>query len=571
MHYLLCDCLLTTLLGLTEGSNMSGFTVLNNPFINKGTGFSNKEREEFGLQGMLPEAVQTLDEQVDQAYGQYSEKTSNLERRLFLMQIFDTNRTLFYKLFSGHVTEFMPVVYDPTVAESIERYHELFMRPQDAAFLSIDDPDSIESRLRHAADGRDIRLVAVTDSEGILGIGDWGVNGVDIVIGKLMVYTAAAGIDPSQVLPVVLDVGTNNRELAANPWYQGNRHQRIRGERYYDFVDRFVQAAERQFPGMLLHWEDFGRENAQHLLDIYQPKIPTFNDDVQGTGIVVLAGVLGAMEIAGQSITEQKVITFGAGTAGVGIANQLMDEMMRQGLSEQEARQRFFMVDKQGLLFEDTPGLTPGQKAFARPSSERTNDVDTSALQGVISLVHPGIMIGTSTCPGSFTKQIVQDMAAHCERPVIFPLSNPTKLAEAKAQDLIEWTDGRALVGTGIPADDVNYHGVRYHIGQANNALMYPGLGLGLIASEATRVNGEILSRASHALSGIVKTDEAGAAVLPPVSRITEFSRRIAQSVAQSVVDQGLNAEAIDDVSKAVERSTWVPSYDHTPTDDLRS
>ncbi|MFT9110950.1 MAG: malolactic enzyme [Bifidobacterium psychraerophilum] len=550
---------------------MSGFTVLNNPFINKGTGFSNKEREEFGLQGMLPEAVQTLDEQVDQAYEQYGEKTSNLERRLFLMEIFDTNRTLFYKLFSEHVTEFMPVVYDPTVAESIERYHELFMRPQDAAFLSIDDPDSIESRLRHAADGRDIRLVAVTDSEGILGIGDWGVNGVDIVIGKLMVYTAAAGIDPSQVLPVVLDVGTNNRELAANPWYQGNRHQRIRGERYYDFVDRFVQAAERQFPGMLLHWEDFGRENAQHLLDIYQPKIPTFNDDVQGTGIVVLAGVLGAMEIAGQSITEQKVITFGAGTAGVGIANQLMDEMIRQGLSEQEARQRFFMVDKQGLLFEDTPGLTPGQKAFARPSSERTNDVDTSALQGVISLVHPGIMIGTSTCPGSFTKQIVQDMAAHCERPVIFPLSNPTKLAEAKAQDLIEWTDGRALVGTGIPADDVNYHGVRYHIGQANNALMYPGLGLGLIASKATRVNGEILSRASHALSGIVKTDEAGAAVLPPVSRITEFSRRIAQSVAQSVVDQGLNAEAIDDVSKAVERSTWVPSYDHTPTDDLRS
>lgn len=550
---------------------MSGFTVLNNPFINKGTGFSNKEREEFGLQGMLPEAVQTLNEQVDQAYEQYSEKTSNLERRLFLMQIFDTNRTLFYKLFSGHVTEFMPVVYDPTVAESIERYHELFMRPQDAAFLSIDDPDSIESRLRHAADGRDIRLVAVTDSEGILGIGDWGVNGVDIVIGKLMVYTAAAGIDPSQVLPVVLDVGTNNRELAANPWYQGNRHQRIRGERYYDFVDRFVQAAERQFPGMLLHWEDFGRENAQHLLDIYQPKIPTFNDDVQGTGIVVLAGVLGAMEIAGQSITEQKVITFGAGTAGVGIANQLMDEMMRQGLSKQEARQRFFMVDKQGLLFEDTPGLTPGQKAFARPSSERTNDVDTSALQGVISLVHPGIMIGTSTCPGSFTKQIVQDMAAHCERPVIFPLSNPTKLAEAKAQDLIEWTDGRALVGTGIPADDVNYHGVRYHIGQANNALMYPGLGLGLIASKATRVNGEILSRASHALSGIVKTDEAGAAVLPPVSRITEFSRRIAQSVAQSVVDQGLNAEAIDDVSKAVDRSIWVPSYDHTPTDDLRS
>ncbi|MDN6683318.1 MAG: NAD-dependent malic enzyme [Bifidobacterium crudilactis] len=549
---------------------MSGFTVLNNPFINKGTGFSNEEREEFGLQGMLPEAVQTLEEQVDQAYEQYNGKTSNLERRLFLMEIFDTNRTLFYKLFSGHVTEFMPIVYDPTVAESIERYHELFIRPQDAAFLSIDDPDSIESRLRHAADGRDIRLVAVTDSEGILGIGDWGVNGVDIVIGKLMVYTAAAGIDPSQVLPVVLDVGTNNRELAANPLYQGNRHQRIRGERYYDFVDRFVHAAERQFPGMLLHWEDFGRENAQRLLDIYQPKLPTFNDDVQGTGIVVLAGVLGAMEIARQSITEQKVLTFGAGTAGVGIANQLMDEMIRQGLSEQDARKRFYMVDKQGLLFEDTPGLTPGQKAFARPSSEHTNDADMSTLQGGISLVHPQIMIGTSTCPGAFTKHIVQDMAEHCERPVIFPLSNPTKLAEATARDLIEWTDGKALVGTGIPADDVDYHGVRYHIGQANNALMYPGLGLGLIASKATRVNGEILSRASHALSGIVNTDEAGAAVLPPVSRITEFSRRIAQSVAQSVVDQGLNAEAIDDVTDAVEQSPWVPTYDRT-SDDPRS
>jgi malolactic enzyme len=321
---------------------------------------------------------------------------------------------------------------------------------------------------------------------------------------------------------------------------------------------------------MLLHWEDFGRENAQRLLDIYQPKIPTFNDDVQGTGIVVLAGVLGAMEIAGQSITEQKVLTFGAGTAGVGIANQLMDEMIRQGLSEQVARQRFYMVDKQGLLFEDTPGLTPGQKAFARPSSEHTNDGDTSTLQGVVSLVHPEIMIGTSTCPGAFTKHIVQDMAAHCERPVIFPLSNPTKLAEATARDLIEWTDGKALVGTGIPADDVDYHGVRYHIGQANNALMYPGLGLGLIASKATRVNGEILSRASHALSGIVNTDEAGAAVLPPVSRITEFSRRIAQSVAQSVVDQGLNAEAIDDVTDAVEQSTWVPTYDRT-SDDPRS
>lgn len=339
---------------------MKGIEVLNNPFLNKGTAFTKDEREKLGLVGMLPSHIQTLEEQAVQAYGQYLSKTSDLEKRIFLMNIFNTNRTLFYKLMGQHIVEFMPIVYDPTVADSIEQYNELFVQPQNAAFLSIDAPEDIEASLKNAAAGRNIRLIVVTDAEGILGIGDWGVNGVDIAIGKLMVYTAAAGIDPSQVLPVSLDAGTNNEKLLQDPLYLGNKHERIYGERYMDFVDKFVTAATKLFPELLLHWEDFGRSNAATILEKYQDKITTFNDDIQGTGIVVLAGVLGEMNIAQEKLTDQTFLTFGAGTAGVGIANQLLDELIREGLSEEEARSRFYLVDKQGLLFEDTPDLTEG-------------------------------------------------------------------------------------------------------------------------------------------------------------------------------------------------------------------
>ncbi len=540
---------------------LTGLNLLNNPFLNKGTAFTKEERAKYGITGMLPSTVQTLEQQSVQAYGQYLSKQTDLEKRIFLMNLFNTNRTLFYKLMGEHLVEFMPVVYDPVVADSIEQYNEIFLKPQDAAFLSIDEPENIKASLKNAADGRDIRLIVVTDAEGILGMGDWGVNGVDIAIGKLMVYTAAAGINPAQVLPVSIDVGTNNEELLNNPLYLGNRHARVEGETYYEFIDQFVQSATELFPELLLHWEDFGRGNAAAILEKYEDQITTFNDDIQGTGIVVLAGVLGGLNISGEQLKDQIILTFGAGTAGVGIANILLDEMIRQGVPEEEARQHFYQVDKQGLLFEDTEGLTPGQIPFARKRSEFTNADELTNLEAVVKAIHPTIMIGTSTQPGAFTEEIVKEMAAHTPRPIIMPLSNPTKLAEAKAKDLIEWTDGKALVGTGIPAADVEYNGVTYQIGQANNALMYPGLGLGLIASTATRVNAEIISQASRALGGIVDVTKPGAAILPPVAKITEFSQTIAETVAKSVVAQNLNREEITDIKEAVESAKWVPEY----------
>ncbi|EMW5823522.1 NAD-dependent malic enzyme [Enterococcus faecium] len=540
---------------------LTGLNLLNNPFLNKGTAFTKEERAKYGITGMLPSTVQTLEQQSVQAYGQYLSKQTDLEKRIFLMNLFNTNRTLFYKLMGEHLVEFMPVVYDPVVADSIEQYNEIFLKPQDAVFLSIDEPENIKASLKNAADGRDIRLIVVTDAEGILGMGDWGVNGVDIAIGKLMVYTAAAGINPAQVLPVSIDAGTNNEELLNNPLYLGNRHARVEGETYYEFIDQFVQSATELFPELLLHWEDFGRGNAATILEKYEDKITTFNDDIQGTGIVVLAGVLGGLNISGEQLKDQTILTFGAGTAGVGIANILLDEMIRQGVPEEEARQHFYQVDKQGLLFEDTKGLTPGQIPFARKRSEFTNADELTNLEAVVKAIHPTIMIGTSTQPGAFTEKIVKEMAAHTPRPIIMPLSNPTKLAEAKAKDLIEWTDGKALVGTGIPAADVEYNGVTYQIGQANNALMYPGLGLGLIASTATRVNAEIISQASRALGGIVDVTKPGAAILPPVAKITEFSQTIAETVAKSVVAQKLNREEITDIKEAVESAKWVPEY----------
>lgn len=535
--------------------------ILNNPFLNKGTAFTKEERQALGLTGTLPSKVQTIDEQATQAYAQFKSKPSRLEQRIFLMNLFNENRTLFFHLMDEHVVEFMPIVYDPVVADSIEQYNELFLDPQNAAFVSVDAPEDIEATLKNAADGRDIRLVVVTDAEGILGMGDWGVNGVDIAIGKLMVYTAAAGIDPSQVLPVSIDAGTNNQKLLDDPLYLGNRHKRVSGEQYYDVIDKFVAAEQQLFPDSLLHFEDFGRDNAQVILDKYKDQIATFNDDIQGTGMVVLAGILGALNISKESIKDQKILSFGAGTAGMGIANQILDELMQAGLTEEEAKQHFYAVDKQGLLFDDTEGLTPAQKAFTRKRSEFSNADELTNLEAVVKAVHPTVMIGTSTQPGTFTESIIKEMAAHTERPIIFPLSNPTKLAEAKAEDLIKWTDGRALVATGIPADDVEYKGVTYQIGQGNNALMYPGLGFGLIASTAKVLNAETLSAACHALGGIVDTSKPGAAVLPTVAKITEFSQKLAEVVAQSVIDQKLNKEPIADAKQAVADMKWVPEY----------
>ncbi|KAF0515185.1 malolactic enzyme [Pediococcus acidilactici] len=546
-----------------EESKMTekAMSILNNPYLNKGTAFTKAERDQLGLNGLIPPCIQTLDEQVAQTYAQFQTKANDLEKRLFLMQIFNENRVLFYKLFSEHVVEFMPIVYDPTIADTIENYSELYVQSQNATFLSIDDPDNMETALKNAADGRDIRLIVVTDAEGILGIGDWGTNGVDISVGKLMVYTAAAGIDPSQVLPVVLDVGTNNEKLLKDPMYLGNRHERIKGDRYFEFVDQFVQTAENLFPNMYLHFEDFGRDHAAKILNKYKDRYVIFNDDIQGTGIITLAGILGALNISKQKITDQVYLSFGAGTAGAGILSRIYAEMVENGLSEEEAKKHFYMVDKQGLLFDDDEMLTPEQKPFARKRSEFENPEELTDLLSVVKAVHPTIMVGTSTKPGAFTEEVVREMAAHTERPIIFPLSNPTKLAEAKAEDLLKWTDGRALIATGIPVDDIEYNGVTYQIGQANNALVYPGLGLGVIASTAKVLNDTMISKAAHSLGGIVDVSKPGAAVLPPVSKLSEFSQTVAEGIAQSAVDQGLTKETITDVKKAVADTRWTPEY----------
>ena len=535
--------------------------ILNDPFINKGTAFTLEERKALNLVGLLPTAVQTLEEQTEQTYKEYQKKVSDLEKRIYLMTLFNTNRTLFYALMSQHVAEFMPIVYDPTVADAIREYDELFMKPQDAGFLSIHNPDDIEEALKNAAGDRDIRLIVVTDAEEILGIGDWGVGGVAISIGKLMVYTAAAGVNPEQVLPLVLDVGTNNQKLINDPLYLGNRHPRVRGKEYFDFVDKFVTTAEKLFPRLYLHWEDFGRSTAATILEKYQNRITTFNDDVQGTGIVALAGILGALEISKEKFTDQRVMIFGAGTAGVGIATQIFEEFKQQGLSEAEARSHIYLIDKQGLLFEDTEGLTDGQKRFVRQRDEFENADSLKDLYNSVKTIHPSVLIGTSTTPGMFNEQVVKEMASAVKRPIIFPLSNPTELAEATAKDLIHWTDGQALIATGIPSEPVVYNGITYNIGQANNALMYPGLGLGVIASTVKLVNQTLLSAAAHALGGFVDASKPGAAVLPPVEKLTEFSEHIAIVVTENAMKQGLTREKIEDARKAVDAMKWYPKY----------
>ena len=539
----------------------SGYEILNDPFLNKGTAFTKEERKKYGLLGLLPAQFQTIETQAKQVYKQFQAKDKLIEKRHFLMEIFNTNRTLFYYLFNEHVVEFMPIVYDPVIAESIENYSELFVNPQNAAYLSVKEPENIEITLKNASSDRNVRLIVVTDAEGILGIGDWGTNGVDISVGKLMVYTGAAGIDPATVLPLVIDAGTNRESLRNNPNYLGNRHERVRGDRYYDFIDKFVNAAEKLFPKLYLHWEDFGRSNAANILEKYRKDIPTFNDDIQGTGIVTLGGIFGSLAVTGEKLTDQVYLCFGGGTAGAGIASRVLREMVTMGLSEEDAYKRFFMVDKQGLLFDDMDDLTPEQRPFAKKRSDYPNADKLTDLLEVVKTVKPTILVGTSTVPNTFTKEVVEAMCENTERPMIFPLSNPTKLAEATAEDLIAWSDGKAFVATGIPADTVSHKGVDYVIGQANNALIYPGLGLGMLASEASLLTDEMIGAAAHSLSGIIDMSKPGAPVLPPFKYVADVSIRVAEAVAKTAQKQGLARAEETDMVKAVQNMKWYPEY----------
>ena len=540
---------------------MRAHEILNNPFLNKGTAFTMKERQELGLIGLLPPTVQTIEEQAEQTYEQYLTKPSDLEKRHFLMEIFNTNRTLFYYLFNKHIVEFNPVVYDPTIADTIENYSHLFVDPQYAAYLDINHPENITETLKNAAGDREIRLIVVTDAEGILGIGDWGTQGVDISVGKLMIYTAAAGIDPASVLPVVIDAGTNRKELLEDHLYLGNHQERIYGDQYYSFVDQFVETAESIFPKLYLHWEDFGRSNAATILNNYKTKIPTFNDDIQGTGIVVLGGIFGSLDITGEKLTDQVYLCYGGGSAGAGIAGRVHAEMVSEGLSEEEAYKHFFMIDQQGLLFDDMEDLTPAQKPFAKKRADYKDAGDMTDLLNVVKTVKPTILVGTSTNPGAFTKEVVEEMCANTERPVIFPISNPTKKMEATAEQVIEWSDGKAFVATGVPSGTISYKGVDYQIGQANNSLIYPGLGLGMLASEAKLLTDEMIGAAAHSLSGLVDPGKPGAPVLPPFEFVADVSIKVAEAVAKKAQEQGLTESKETDMAKAVRDLKWYPEY----------
>jgi malate dehydrogenase (oxaloacetate-decarboxylating) len=536
-----------------------GPELLRNARFNRGTAFTLDERRALGLEGLLPSGVQTLEEQSARAYAQYEAQPSNLAKNEFLAALHDRNEVLYYKLLEGHLKAMLPVVYDPVVAEAIEQYSHQYQRP-DGVFLSIDDVDGVEESLANYGLGaEEVDLLVATDAEAILGIGDWGVNGFAISVGKLAVYTAAAGIDPDRVIAVSLDVGTDRETLLNDPLYIGNRHSRVRGERYDALVAAYVEAATKLFPNALLHFEDFGASNARRILNRYRDKVRIFNDDIQGTGAITVAAVLAGLRVAKIGASEQRVVIFGAGTAGMGIADQIRTIMIDDGLTEEEATRRFWCVDRQGLLLDDMDDLRDFQQPYARPHGEVSGWRSTD-LADVVANVQPTIIVGTSTVGGAFTEEIVREMAKHVERPLIFPLSNPTDRIEAHPANLIKWTEGRALIGTGTPWDPVTYKGVDYEIGQANNALIYPGIGLGTIVSRAEHVTDGMLLAASEAIAGLVEVNRPGASLLPDVENLRAASATVAVAVAKQAAEDRV-AEPLEDPVEAVQETMWQAVY----------
>jgi malate dehydrogenase (oxaloacetate-decarboxylating) len=548
-------------------TTLRGRQVLADPRINKGTAFSDEERRELGLTGLIPSGHMTLDGQVARVYAQYQRQTTDLGRNVLMNETHDRNEVLYYQLLTRHLTQMLPIVYTPTVGQAIEHYSHEYRRPR-GVYLSVDRPELIEESLRAPGLGPgEVDLVVATDAGAILGIGDWGVGGIGIAVGKLAVYTAAAGIDPNRALPVMLDVGTDRQSLLDDPLYIGNRHPRVPAEAYDRFLDAFVSAVEKLFPGALLHWEDIGVSNARRLLDRYRYRTLSFNDDIQGTGAVNLAAVLAAARATGIGLPEHRIVIFGAGTAGTGIADQLSAAMRGEGLTEDEARSRFWAVDRAGLVTTATPDAGSAQRRYARPGAEvagwlRDDGLGGVGLAEVVRRVRPTILIGTSTQAGAFTEPLVREMAAHCARPVILPMSNPTSLSEAVPADLIQWTEGRALVATGSPFPPVDYRGVRYVIGQANNALIFPGIGLGVIASRATQVTDGMLAAAAHAVSALVDTATPGSPLLPQMEALRETSIAVAAAVAQAAINDGAATTPLDgDLRAAVQALMWRPVY----------
>jgi malate dehydrogenase (oxaloacetate-decarboxylating) len=548
-------------------TTLRGRQVLADPRINKGTAFSDAERASLDLIGLVPAGHMTLDQQASRVYSQYLRQSSELDRNVLLNEVHDRNEVLYYRLLADHLSEMLPVVYTPTVGQAIENYSHEYRRPR-GVYLSVDQPELIEQSLRaFGLAGDDVDLIVATDAGSILGIGDWGVGGMGIAVGKLAVYTAAAGIDPGRCIPVMLDVGTDRQSLLDDPMYIGNRHPRVPVPEYDAFMAAFVAAVRTVFPRALLHWEDMAPAHARRLLATYRDQVLSFNDDVQGTGAVNLAAVLAAVRATGLELPAHRIVIFGTGAAGTGIADQLTSELTAHGLTEDQARSRLWAVDRYGLIVAGDSRYTGGQLRYGRDQAEVAGWQEDPTLGGIglaetVSQVHPTVLIGTSARGGAFTEVIVQQMAAHVDRPVIMPMSNPTELAEARPADLIAWTGGRALVATGSPFPPLDYRGTRYVIGQANNALVFPGLGLGAIAAGATAITDGMLSAAAHALTGLVDTGAPGSPLLPEVAALRETSLAVAVAVARAAAaDNVATTQLGDDVTVRVNSLRWQPSY----------
>ena len=539
--------------------------VLEDPFVNRGVAFTEAERGELGLTGRLPSAVLTLDEQARLAYRQYRAQPTDLAKNVYMEQLHDRNEVLYFKVLGDNLAEMMPIVYDPTVGEAIEKFSREYRRPG-GIFLSIDRPDDIQKALASLGLGPDdIDLIVCSDAEEILGIGDWGVGGVEIAVGKLAVYTAAAGIDPKRVVAVSLDVGTDNESLLNDPLYLGNRHARVRGERYDSFIQKYLETASSMFPKALLHFEDFGPGNARRILTTYGDKYRIFNDDLQGTGAITLAALFAALEVDGVArMRDQRLVVFGAGTAGVGIADQIHDAMVRDGATHEQARSQIWLVDKQGLLTSDMTDLRDFQKSYTRKPEEVADWDGAGGHIGLLETVRraqPTVLLGTSTMHGAFTKDVIEMMSSKVERPVVFPISNPTSRIEAMPSDVIAWSRGRALVAVGIPVEPVEYGGATYRIGQANNALVYPGLGLGTIVSGASRVTAGMLLAAAESVAGQVDMSVPGAPLVPPVENLRASSATTAVAVAKAAVADGVATVHAENWVQVVQDAMWQAVY----------
>lgn len=543
-----------------------GLAVLNSPHLNKGTAFSLEERKELGLIGLLPPEISTLEMQVKWAYLQYERLTDVLSKNIYLTALHDRNEVLFYRLFSEHLQEMIPIVNDFTVGKAIVQYHHESRRPR-GIYLSIDHIDEIEEAFKNFEAGSDeIDLVLATDAERILGVGDWGIGGIEVSIGKLAIYTAAGGIDPTRVIPVMLDVGTNREDLLNDPMYIGSRHPRVRGKRYDAFIDAYVKVVTKIFPQALLQWEDFAPGNSRRILERYRERICTFNDDMQGTGAITLAAAISAVRISGSPLRKQRIVIFGAGTAGIGIADQMRHAIMREGISREDATKCFWCVDKQGLLTTEMTDLQDYQLPYARNLEESKNwkhdeARNCSNLEEVVRHVMPTILVGASITSGCFTESIVKEVARNTERPIFFILSNPPARAEANPSDLISWTDGRALVATGSSFSPVTHKGITYAIANLGNALLYPGLALGVIVSRAIHVSHGMFTAAANAVSSLVTVRQQGASLLPHVDDLRAVSVTVAVAVAEAAKAEGLSRAKLTDITQQVKDAMWEPAY----------